>query len=88
LQQAPDEDLLKRAQPGKRLLLTRDKVFGGLFFLNKELSTGVILLRMTPTVAEEVHHELHRLFEKHGEEELRNVFCVVEPHQHRIRHLP
>ena len=88
LQQAPDEDLLKRAQAEKRLLLTRDKGFGGLVFLNKQLSTGVILLRMTPIVAEEVHHELHRLFEEHGEEELRNVFCVVEPHRHRIRHLP
>jgi hypothetical protein len=39
-------------------------------------------------VAEEVHHELLRLLEEHGDEELRNVFCVVEPHRHRIRHLP
>jgi hypothetical protein len=39
-------------------------------------------------VAEEVHHELLRLPEEHGDEELRNVFCVVEPHRHRIRHLP
>jgi predicted nuclease of predicted toxin-antitoxin system len=87
LQQSSDKDLLKRARAEKRLLLTRDKGFGGLVFLNKELSTGVILLRMTPMVAEEVHHELHRLLEEHGEEELRNVFCVVEPHRHRIRHL-
>jgi predicted nuclease of predicted toxin-antitoxin system len=87
-QQASDQDLLKRAQAEKRLLLTRDKGFGGLVFLNRELSTGVILLRMTPWVAEEVHHELHRLLEEHGEEELRNVFCVVELHRHRIRHLP
>jgi predicted nuclease of predicted toxin-antitoxin system len=88
LQQASDEDLLKRSQAEKRLLLTRDKGFGGLVFLNKELSTGVILLRMTPMVVEEVHHELHRVLEEHGEEELRNVFCVVEPHRYRIRHLP
>jgi len=51
------------------LLLTRDKGFGGLVFLNKELSTGVILLRMTPVSAEDVHHELHRLLEEHGEDE-------------------
>ncbi len=87
LQQATDEDLLKRGRVEKRLLLTRDKGFGGLVFLKKELSTGVILLRMTPAVAEEVHRELHRLFEEHDEEELRNVFCVVEPHRHRIRRL-
>jgi predicted nuclease of predicted toxin-antitoxin system len=88
LQQASDEDLLKRAQGENRLLITRDKGFGGLVFLNKELSTGVILLRMTPVSAEEVHRELHRLLEEHGGDELRNVFCVVEPHRHRIRRLP
>jgi len=87
LQQVQDEDLLKRAQTENRLLLTRDKGFGGLVFLNKELSTGVILLRMTPTSAEEVHHQLRHLLEEHGEDELRNVFCVVEPHRHRIRRL-
>jgi predicted nuclease of predicted toxin-antitoxin system len=87
LQQASDEDLLKRAQGENRLLITRDKGFGGLVFLHKELSTGVILLRMTPVSAEEVHHELHRLLEEHAEDELRNVFCVVEPHRHRIRRL-
>ena len=87
LQEASDEDLLKRAQGENRLLITRDKGFGGLVFLHKELSTGVILLRMTPVSAEEVHHELRRLLEEHGEDELRNIFCVVEPHRHRIRHL-
>jgi predicted nuclease of predicted toxin-antitoxin system len=87
LQQVLDEDLLKRARGEKRLLLTRDKGFGGLVFLNKEISTGVILLRMTPVSAEEVHHELHRLLEEHGEDELKKVFCVVEPHRHRIRRL-
>ena len=37
LQQVQDEDLLKRAQAENRLLLTRDKGFGGLVFLNKVL---------------------------------------------------
>ncbi len=88
LQQASDQDLLKRAKEENRLLLTRDKGFGGLVFLNKELSTGVILLRMTPVSAEEVHHELHRLLDEHDEDELKKAFCVVEPHRHRIRRLP
>ncbi len=38
LQQALDEDLPKRPKAENRLLLTRDKGFGGLVFLNKELS--------------------------------------------------
>ncbi len=88
LQQASDQDLLKRAKEENRLLLTRDKGFGGLVFLNKELSTGVILLRMTPVSAEDVHHELHRLLDEHDEDELKKAFCVVEPHRHRIRRLP
>ena len=88
LQQASDEDLLKRTQGENRLLITRDKGFGGLVFLNEALATEVILLRMTPMNAKEVHRELHRLLEEHGEDELRNVFCVVEPHRHRIRRLP
>src|SRR3989304_4951223 len=81
LQQASDEDLLKRAQAENRLLLTRDKGFGGLVFLNEALATGVILLRMTPVSAEEVHHELHRLLDEHDEDELKKIFCVVEPHR-------
>jgi predicted nuclease of predicted toxin-antitoxin system len=88
LQQASDDDLLKKAQGENRLFITRDKGFGGLVFLNKVLSTGVILLRMTPGSAEEEHRELLRLLGEHGEDELKKAFCVVEPHRHRIRHLP
>lgn len=36
---------------------------------------------------EDVHRELHRVFMEHTEEELKHLFCVVEPHRHRIRHL-
>lgn len=27
------------------------------------------------------------MLDEHSEEELRGLFCVVEPHRHRIRHL-
>ena len=64
LEQVQDEDLLERAQAENRLLLTRDKGFGGLVFLNKELAMGVILLRMTSMNTKEVHHELRRLLEE------------------------
>jgi predicted nuclease of predicted toxin-antitoxin system len=40
LHQASDEDLLKRAQADNCLLLTRDKGFGGLVFLNKDCQQG------------------------------------------------
>lgn len=88
LQRAADEDLLRKAGETGRLFLTRDKGFGALAFLHVVEGPGVILLRITPVQVEEVHRELRRLFHEHTEEELQGLFCVVEPHRHRIRRLP
>jgi predicted nuclease of predicted toxin-antitoxin system len=87
LQGSPDEDVLRIARIENRLLITRDKGFGTLVFLNKTLSTGVITLKINPMTTEEVHQEMHRLLEEHSEEELKGLFSVVEPRRHRIRHL-
>ncbi len=88
MQRAADEDLMREARGTDRLLLTRDKGFGALAFLKMVQSVGIILLRVTPIVVEEVHQELQRLFREHREEELKGLFCVVEPHRHRVRRLP
>jgi len=87
MQQASDERLLTKAREADRILITRDKDFGALTFLKESLSTGVVLLRLTPTTVERVHRELSLLFHEHTEDELKNLFCVVEPHRYRIRHL-
>jgi len=87
MQQATDEDLLKKAGETKRLFVTRDKDFGALVFLKEELATGVIFLRVTPLTIEHIHLQLKFLFDEHTEEELMRVFCVVEPRRHRIRYL-
>ena len=87
MQQASDESLLRKAREANRIFITRDKDFGALSFLKESLSTGVILLRVTPITVEDVHRELNLLFRKHTENELKNLFCVVEPHRYRIRHL-
>jgi len=87
MEQAGDEELLKKARDTDRLLLTRDKGFGALAFLKPEESPGVILLRGRPAALEAVHHEPKRLLVEHKEEELKRLFCVVEPHRHRIRYL-
>lgn len=87
MQQAADEDLLKKAKETDRLLITRDKDFGTLIFLKEALSVGVIFLRITPTTVEKVHRQLHRLFGEHSEEELKHLFCVVEANRHRTRRL-
>ncbi|MCL4456050.1 MAG: DUF5615 family PIN-like protein [Nitrospirae bacterium] len=41
-----DEALIKLAKTEKRILLTNDKDFGELVFLQKKLSHGIILLRV------------------------------------------
>lgn len=86
-QRAPDRELLMHSKETGRLLVTRDKDYGSLVFLEEMYSSGVILLRMTPLSIEDVHKELHLLLQKYTEEELKHLFCVVEPHRFRIRHL-
>lgn len=87
LQRETDDVLLRRARETSRLFLTRDKDFGALVFVRKELSTGVIFLRILPLLVGEVHHQLQRLLQEHSEEELGTLFCVVEAHRYRIRRL-
>lgn len=87
MQQASDESLLKKARETNRVLITRDKDFGALTFLRETLSTGVILLRTAAITVKSVHHELKLLLRERSENELKNLFCVVEPYRYRIRRL-
>ncbi len=87
MHRASDERLLARAREAEWILVTRDKDFGALSFLKESLSTGVILLRLTPMTVEMVHRELGLLLNEQAEDELKSLFCVVEPHRYRIRHL-
>ena len=48
MEQAADEELLQEAKRLDRRLLTRDKGFGALVFLRRELSAGVILKYSVP----------------------------------------
>lgn len=87
VQQASDEEMLLKAKQEDRILITRDKDFGALVFLNEQACTGVVLLRMSPSNIEETHHELKRFLDEHKTDELQHAFCVIEPGRHRIRHL-
>ena len=87
LHTASDEALLEKAKTTGRLFITRDKDFGMLVFLKKELSSGVICLRITPSTVNEVHSELCKILEKCPEKDFKTSFCVVEPHRYRIRHI-
>jgi predicted nuclease of predicted toxin-antitoxin system len=87
LSQASDSDLLRTARRQDRVLVTRDRDFGGLVFVH-ELGTGVIYLRILPSTENAVHQELGRMLSEHSEVELRRAFVVVEPSRHRFRNLP
>lgn len=84
--QATDIELLQIAQDQGRILITRDRDFGGLVFL-RNLGTGVIYLRMLPSTLHECHEELKKTLVSHTEDELKRAFIVVEPGRHRFRKL-
>lgn len=85
LARAADEELLEKAREDDRILITRDKDFGYLVFLGHMNSAGVILLRITPQTAEEVHAELGRFLEANTQKRLNDYFTTVEPDRHRMR---
>ncbi len=87
LHKASDKELLEKAKILERLLVTRDKDFGMLVFINKELCPGVIYLKISPAIITEVHNELQKLLGNHTEKDLKTSFCVIEIHRYRIRHI-
>lgn len=84
LSTASDRALLEAAATRNRLLITRDRDFGRLVFLEGQ-SSGILLLRISPSTQQAVHDELNRVLEGHLFDELHEAFTVVEPGQHRIR---
>ena len=84
LSRAPDTEVLSTAQTQGRILITRDRDYGNLVFV-QSLGAGVIYLRILPSTANAVHNELLRVIEKYSAEELSNSFVVVEANGHRFR---
>jgi predicted nuclease of predicted toxin-antitoxin system len=86
LSQASDSDLMVAAQREGRILVTRDRDFGGLVFV-QQLGSGVIYLRLTPASLYAVHSELAKVLTNYTEDQLHNAFVVVEVGRHRFRRL-
>jgi predicted nuclease of predicted toxin-antitoxin system len=81
---ASDSDLISLARSENRVLVTRDRDYGSLVFV-EPLGTGVIDLRLLPSTLLAVHTELARVLTLYKEHELRETFIVVEPGRHRVR---
>jgi len=85
LSTAPDIEVLRAAQADRRILVTRDRHFGGLVFASGH-NSGVIYLRVTPSTLVAVHRELEELLTEQPESVLARAFVVVEPGRYRLRH--
>ena len=84
LSQAADQDLLKAAVEQTRILVTRDRDYGSLVFVEAR-GAGVLYLRILPSTQNAVHAELERVLEIYTEEELMKAFVVIGPAGHRFR---
>lgn len=84
LAQAEDAELLRVAREQGRILVTRDRGFGALVFIQGS-GPGVVYLRILPSTQNAVHAELERVLTLYREPELQSSFVVVEPGRHRIR---
>jgi predicted nuclease of predicted toxin-antitoxin system len=79
-----DSEILRIAQEQGRILVTRDRDYGKLVFV-QNCGAGVCFLRMLPATQNVVHAELERVLSLYTEPELLITFVVIEPGQHRIR---
>jgi predicted nuclease of predicted toxin-antitoxin system len=87
LSRAQDADILNEAKAQGRILITRDRDYGNLVFV-QALGAGVIYLRILPSTMNTVHIELTRVIEKYSAEVLASAFVVVEANGHRFRKIP
>ena len=80
-----DEGLIKIANTEKRIIITNDKDFGELIFLQKKVSIGVILLRVKGQISQEKVKLIGKLLRDYSNK-LLNHFVVIT--KKRIRFVP
>lgn len=84
---APDGEVLAIAARQRRLLVTADKDFGELVFRRRQISAGVLLLRLAGATISEKQDIVTTCVGRHGSE-LSNRFSVQTVSTLRIRHSP
>ena len=80
-----DADLLTMAKQENRILLTNDKDFGELVFLQKKLSLGIILLRVKGQSTKEKVELVEKLIFSHSDK-IPNHFILIT--QTKFRFIP
>ena len=79
-----DDELLKLANKENRVLITNDKDFGELVFLQKKLTTGIILIRIKGQDVKKKLRSLKKLISLY-ENKIDNHFIVISDRRIRIR---
>lgn len=80
-----DEMLLSIANDEKRILITNDKDFGELIFLQKKLSTGIILLRVKGQRVKDKLVMIKKLLQYYSDK-IQNHFVIIT--NKKIRFIP
>ncbi len=80
-----DEDLLNLANTEKRILITNDKDFGELTFLQKRISAGIILLRIRGQKAYDKVKLLKMLLQNYQDKILEHFIVITK---NKIRFMP
>lgn len=79
-----DDEVLERANSGRRLLLTVDKDFGELVFRLQRVASGVLLVRLSGLTPDDKAELVAGAVRDHGSQML-GAFTVVSPGVIRIR---
>ena len=81
-----DDDLLKLANKEKRVLITNDTDFGEIVFMQKKLSSGIILIRIKDQCVNTKLSVLKKLLKLY-QDRIINNFVVISEKKIRIRSL-
>jgi predicted nuclease of predicted toxin-antitoxin system len=81
----PDEDLLQLANQEERILVTNDKDFGDLIFLQRKLSVGTILFRVKGQKSQEKIKLIKKLLMGYRDKILNHYIVITKA---KIRIIP
>jgi predicted nuclease of predicted toxin-antitoxin system len=84
---APDESVLAASATENRILITNDKDFAELTYLQRKASTGIILVRMGKSSSTEKARRVAEVVEHMGRR-LSSAMTVIAAHAVRRRVLP
>jgi predicted nuclease of predicted toxin-antitoxin system len=81
----PDEELLAFAVPERRILISIDMDFSNVRHYVPADHQGIMILKVRPSVIQQVHDVLKQFLENHKEEEIHQTLVIIDRNKVRIR---